>query len=104
MNNSQDHLPVMLREVLQYMQPKDNELYIDCTFGAGGYTRGMLEVANCKVIAVDRDASVQKYADNLKVEFNERFEFHNIKYSDFQRTDILSDRPIFINNKNIFLF
>ncbi len=82
MNNSQDHLPVMLREVLQYMQPKDNELYIDCTFGAGGYTRGMLEVANCKVIAVDRDASVQKYADNLKVEFNERFEFHNIKYSD----------------------
>ena len=82
MNNLQNHIPVMLDEVLQYLNPKDGELFIDCTFGAGGYTKEILKSANCKVIGIDRDISVKKFADNITAEFEERFEFHNIKYSD----------------------
>ena len=51
------HHPVMLREVLLHLAPRDSGLYIDATFGAGGYSRGILASANCKVVAIDRDQS-----------------------------------------------
>lgn len=49
------HIPVLLSEVLEALGPKDGETYIDGTFGAGGYTRAILDAADCRVIAFDRD-------------------------------------------------
>ena len=49
------HLPVMLSEVLATLSPHDGGLYLDGTFGAGGYSRGILDAADCRVIAIDRD-------------------------------------------------
>lgn len=49
------HIPVMLSEVLEYLRPADKEIYCDGTFGAGGYTSAILDAANCRVIALDRD-------------------------------------------------
>ena len=46
------HIPVMLNEVLEALQPKDGEIYVDGTFGAGGYTQAILKSAKCKVIAI----------------------------------------------------
>jgi 16S rRNA (cytosine1402-N4)-methyltransferase len=51
------HVPVMLAEVLAALAPADGGTYVDGTFGAGGYTRGILAAANCNVIAIDRDPS-----------------------------------------------
>jgi len=76
------HKPVMLNEVLKFLEPKDNEVYVDCTFGAGGYTTKILESANCKVIGLDRDTTVKKYADKIKEEFAKRFEFINCLFGD----------------------
>lgn len=45
----------MLDEVLQALQPRDGGVYLDGTFGAGGYTRALLEKAACLVHAIDRD-------------------------------------------------
>ncbi len=78
------HTPVLLSEVLDALSPKDGGVYVDGTFGNGGYTRGILEVANCEVIAIDRDPSVKPAADKLKEKYGERFtfiagEFGNIK-------------------------
>ncbi|MGE4314146.1 MAG: 16S rRNA (cytosine(1402)-N(4))-methyltransferase RsmH [Pseudobdellovibrionaceae bacterium] len=49
------HIPVMLAEVLETLSPKDGEIYVDGTFGAGGYTRAILGKADCRVVAIDRD-------------------------------------------------
>ena len=49
------HVPVMLREVIETLAPQAGELYLDGTFGAGGYCAAMLEAASCTVWAIDRD-------------------------------------------------
>ena len=60
MDLKQRHIPVMLNEVLKYLNPQDGKTYVDATFGNGGYTTAILESANCKVIAIDRDPTVIK--------------------------------------------
>lgn len=55
MSDERLHIPVMLPEVLAALQPTDGECYIDGTFGAGGYSSGILDAANCHVTGVDRD-------------------------------------------------
>jgi len=52
---AQDHFPVMLNEVVAALAPKNDEILVDGTFGGGGYTRALLEKADCQVIAIDRD-------------------------------------------------
>lgn len=49
------HAPVLLDEVIAILAPRKGAVYLDATFGGGGYTRAILEAADCKVIAVDRD-------------------------------------------------
>lgn len=75
MTTTSPHFPVMLPEVLQTLSPKDGEVYVDGTFGAGGYTRAFLQSADCTVIAIDRDPSALVRADEMKKEFGARFVF-----------------------------
>jgi 16S rRNA (cytosine1402-N4)-methyltransferase len=49
------HTPVLLAEVLEALQPRDGGIYVDGTFGAGGYATGLLEAADCRVVGFDRD-------------------------------------------------
>jgi 16S rRNA (cytosine1402-N4)-methyltransferase len=49
------HLPVMLKEVLAAIRPRDGARYVDGTFGGGGYSRAILEAADCRVLGIDRD-------------------------------------------------
>lgn len=60
MNSSGDHtpdlhIPVLLNPVMEALHPADGEVFVDGTFGAGGYTQALLDAAACKVIAIDRD-------------------------------------------------
>src|SRR5687768_6698514 len=68
-----EHKPVMLNEMLEWLAPKDNGVYIDGTFGAGGYSRAILRAANCQVYAIDRDPSTRVFAERLEHEFPNRF-------------------------------
>lgn len=79
----QKHIPVMLQEVLAALNPQKGELYVDATFGNGGYTRAILEAANCKVIALDRDPTVRIRANEIKNMYGERFEFRFGQFGDF---------------------
>ena len=49
------HTPVVLEEVIGLLSPRDDTIYVDGTFGAGGYSRALLDAANCTVLAIDRD-------------------------------------------------
>ncbi len=49
------HVPVLVREVVDALQPAVGERYLDGTFGGGGYTTALLDKADCQVIALDRD-------------------------------------------------
>ena len=85
MNNSSPHYPVMLNEMLEYVSPKDGEVYVDGTFGAGGYSRALLQAADCKVYAIDRDPNVKQLAEELEAEFPGRIELLIGRFSDMER-------------------
>lgn len=78
------HISVMLKEVLDILQPKNGEIILDGTFGAGGYTKAILDTCDCKVIGTDRDITVKKFADNIKNKYKNRFEFYNLKFSEIR--------------------
>ncbi len=59
------HRPVLLGAVLDALAPRDGGIYIDGTFGAGGYTRALLAAADCTVWAIDRDPSALAGAERL---------------------------------------
>lgn len=69
------HYPVMLPEVLQQIAPVDGAVYVDGTFGAGGYAAKILESVDCTVIGIDRDPDAQVRAEPLKGRFGARLEF-----------------------------
>ncbi|MES1991315.1 MAG: 16S rRNA (cytosine(1402)-N(4))-methyltransferase RsmH [Pseudomonadota bacterium] len=66
------HIPVLLDEVLAALQPKDGGLYVDGTFGAGGYTSAILGSADCAVLAIDRDPNAILRGRELQSEFGDR--------------------------------
>jgi len=51
------HVSVLGREAVEMLVPRDGGIYIDATFGAGGYSRAILGVAGTRVIGIDRDRS-----------------------------------------------
>jgi 16S rRNA (cytosine1402-N4)-methyltransferase len=68
------HLPVLLSEVLTALAPLTGATVLDGTFGAGGYSRALLE-AGARVVAIDRDPGVRGHAEALKARFGESFQF-----------------------------
>jgi 16S rRNA (cytosine1402-N4)-methyltransferase len=55
MSDTTLHVSVMANEVLAALAPRDGEVFVDATFGGGGYSRALLETATCRVYGVDRD-------------------------------------------------
>lgn len=78
------HISVMLNEVLEYLQPRDGEVYVDGTLGAGGYTRAILDAANCTVIAIDRDQLAHDMAQTWKDKYGSRLILVKGAFSDLE--------------------
>ena len=72
--NAGPHVPVLLSSVLAAFGPLAGKRIVDGTFGAGGYSRALLE-AGAIVIAIDRDPNVKPFADSLMAEFEGRLIF-----------------------------
>ena len=51
------HVPVLARQVIENLKPRDGGVYVDGTFGAGGHTRAILQAADTRVLGLDRDQS-----------------------------------------------
>src|SRR5688572_19222205 len=67
------HAPVLLHEAIAALGPRDGEVYVDATFGGGGYSRAILQAAACSVIAIDRDPHALVRAAELQTAFENRF-------------------------------
>jgi 16S rRNA (cytosine1402-N4)-methyltransferase len=66
------HTPVLVREVVDALQPAGGERYLDGTFGGGGYTMALLDKADCQVIALDRDPDAIAAGQALAASFPSR--------------------------------
>jgi len=75
------HIPVLLDEVLEALAPLAGALVVDGTFGAGGYSRAMLE-AGASVIAIDRDPSAIAAGRALEAEFAGRLRLVQSPFSE----------------------
>jgi 16S rRNA (cytosine1402-N4)-methyltransferase len=58
------HVPVLLKEVIQFLRPHDGGVYVDATMGEGGHTEALLRASapGGRVVGVDRDAEVLEVA------------------------------------------
>ena len=75
------HFPVMLSEVIKLSSPTEGGLFVDCTFGGGGYTSNLLKFPKTTVIGLDRDPSVISIAKKIEKKFQSRFKFYQLKFS-----------------------
>ena len=70
--NTNPHIPVMLDEVLEGLALRDGGAYVDGTFGAGGYSRAILDVADTTLWAIDRDPDAIERGQPLIEEYAPR--------------------------------
>ncbi|MCA3555581.1 16S rRNA (cytosine(1402)-N(4))-methyltransferase RsmH [Aestuariivirga sp.] len=80
-NLNPPHVPVMLAEVLSALSPRAGAVYVDGTFGAGGYTRAILDAADCRVIAIDRDPSAIRSGQAMVAEFSPRLSLREGRFA-----------------------
>ncbi len=83
-SNYTDHYPVMLEEVLEALSPKAGGVYVDGTFGAGGYSEAILQNDVSMLWAIDRDPSVIETAQKLHKDFPENFQLLSGCFSDME--------------------
>jgi 16S rRNA (cytosine1402-N4)-methyltransferase len=79
------HIPVLLAEVLEQLGPAAGETYIDGTFGAGGYSRAILEAADCRLIAIERDPTAFAGGQALVAAFGGRLTLVPDTFSNMER-------------------
>lgn len=94
------HNPVLLQEMLSLLSPKDGEIYVDATFGAGGYSKGILNVANCEIYAIDRDETTIKFYDNLDIRYSSKIKLFIEKFSNIK--SVLSNNKVKNINGAVF--
>ena len=76
------HVPVLRDEVLAALAPKDGGLYVDGTFGLGGYTLALLESADCRVLGIDRDPDAVARGASLAARFPGRLTLRQARFGD----------------------
>lgn len=67
------HIPVLLDEMFSNLKPIENGLYIDATFGGGGYTRKILDQTTARVVAFDKDPAAIERAQVFQHQYGQRF-------------------------------
>ncbi|MBL4691393.1 MAG: 16S rRNA (cytosine(1402)-N(4))-methyltransferase RsmH [Rhodospirillales bacterium] len=79
------HTSVMLNEVVDALAPSDGAVYVDATFGAGGYSAALLKAADCTVWGIDRDAEAIAQSADLRRRFEGRLTVLNGPFGDMVR-------------------
>ena len=88
---SQPHIPVLLDEVIAALDPKPGDVIVDATFGAGGYTRAILD-KGAQVHAFDRDPDAIANGTAMVAEYEDRLHLHPHRFS--QMVGALADAGV----------
>ncbi len=86
------HIPVMLREVLAQLAPRDDATYLDGTFGGGGYATAILDAAHCSLWGIDRDPDAIARGTAIAERFPGRLHLIHGKFGDMLA--LLADKGI----------
>ncbi|MEX0695762.1 MAG: 16S rRNA (cytosine(1402)-N(4))-methyltransferase RsmH [Rhodospirillales bacterium] len=78
------HIPVLLNEVVEVLAPRDGAVYVDATFGAGGYSRALLEAADCTVWGIDRDPEAAAAGNRLAESYGHRLTVLKGRFGDMR--------------------
>ncbi len=83
MENETTHIPVLYHEVLAFLQPQPNGLFIDGTLGTGGHTVGILKASapDGRVLAFDHDAEAIRFTRKRLLEYGDRVTYVNANYA-----------------------
>ena len=87
----QKHEPVLLNDFISLVAPITG-CWIDGTFGAGGYTRALLQNGACKVLAIDKDSSTKVFLKNIQNEYGDMINFYNQNFADMQKNNDITCR------------
>jgi 16S rRNA (cytosine1402-N4)-methyltransferase len=92
--NSAGHVPVLVPEVLAALAPRDDAVYVDGTFGAGGYSKALLAAAHCRVFAIDRDPEAAERGRSLAARHGGRLRVLEGRFGDMAQllAPVNSDR------------
>jgi len=74
------HIPVMVSEVLHFLNVVCSGLYVDCTLGGGGHSQAILEKGG-RVIGIDRDPDAVAYSQARLAKYRDRFQAHIARFS-----------------------
>ena len=86
------HIPVMLREVLAQLAPRDDATYLDGTFGGGGYATAILDAAHCSLWGIDRDPDAIARGTAIAERFPGRLHLIHGKFGDMLA--LLADKGV----------
>lgn len=79
------HIPVLVRRAVFWLGVRSGGLYVDATFGAGGYTRAILETAGARVIGIDRDRTAITDGAGLVEEMKGRLDLVEDRFSNLEQ-------------------
>lgn len=86
------HTSVLLEEVLTALAPRDGGIYVDGTLGGGGYTKRLLEAADCTVWGIDRDPDAIARNADLAARFGDRLRLVSGRFGEMDT--LLRDRGV----------
>lgn len=95
------HIPVLKKELIFFLQPKKNGIYVDCTFGAGGHAKEVLKILqNGKLFVFDDDKNIfNHFKKETEICFLKLSQKNNNKFTFFQTN--FSQLKVFLSEKNI---
>jgi len=94
------HVPVLVHEAVAALEPRDGRLYVDGTFGRGGYSTALLKAADCRVYAVDRDPDAIRHGREIAALHSGRLELIEGRFGDLTR--LLTARGVAVVHGIVF--
>lgn len=77
------HIPVMLKEVVQILEPEEGKVFVDCTIGAGGHALSLLE-RGATVLGIDCDREAISFCKKRLSQFKDRVRLFKANFADIR--------------------